>query len=85
MTTAIPTAIHIKAKITPWDDTAFVKVFESALDEIHAAGLPDGVKAGYQVQHLLRAAGYEAATVEVIRTVDEALGHEAHWIVRRDG
>ncbi len=78
-------AIHIKAKITPWDDTEFVKAFERARDDVHAAGLPDGAKAGYRVQHLLREAGYPNATVDVIATVAEALQHEWHWMVRRDG
>jgi len=78
-------AVRIKARITPWDDTAFVRAFELARDEVHVAGLPDGAKAGYQVQHLLREAGYPNATVDVIATVAETLEGTTHWLVSRDG
>ena len=37
------------------------------------------------VQQQLREAGYPNATVDVIRTVAEALEHTSHWSVRRDG
>jgi hypothetical protein len=77
--------VHIKASITPWDDTAFVKAFERARDEAHQMEEADGPKAGAFVQHQLREAGYPNATVDVIRTVAEALEHTSHWIVRRDG
>jgi hypothetical protein len=75
---------HIKAKITPWDDPAFVRAFEHARDETAQAGVDDGPKAGAQVERLLREAGYPKARVEVIRTVREALEHTSHWIVTRD-
>jgi hypothetical protein len=80
------TEMHIKARITPWDDRAFVKAFEAARDEIHsAADQPDGTKAGELVQHLLREAGYPNARVEVLQSVDEKLEHTSHWLVDRDG
>ncbi len=76
---------HIKAKITPWDDPAFVRAFEDARDSTAQDGYDDGPKAGAHVQQLLREAGYPMATVEVIRTVREALEQASHWIVTRDG
>lgn len=82
------TAMHIKAKLTPWDDTAFVRAFETARDEVHALELLEGLedpKAAEHVQHRLREAGYRNATVEVVRTLTEALEHTSHWLVRRDG
>jgi len=78
-------ATHIKAKITPWDDRAFVQAFESARDRTSQDGYADGPNAGARVERLLREAGYRDATVDVIRTAREALEHTSHWIVNRDG
>jgi hypothetical protein len=87
---AMTAAMHIKARITPWDDTAFVKAFEHARDVVHEAeagadGEIDGTRAGEQVQHMLREAGYPNARVDVIQSVDEKLEHTSHWLVNRDG
>ena len=79
------TAMHIKARITQWDDRAFVQAFEHARDSVHQEDAPDGARAGARVQHLLREAGYPDARVEVIQTVDEKLRHTSHWLVSRDG
>jgi hypothetical protein len=80
------TTMHIKARITPWDDPAFVKAFEEARDQVHEAGdVVDGTIAGEQVQHLLREAGYPQARVVVVQTVDEKLEHVSHWEVLRNG
>ena len=76
---------HIRAKITPWDDPAFVRAFEHARDEAAREGYDDGPKGAAHVQRLLHEAGYPNATVDVIRTVREALEHTSHWIVARDG
>ncbi len=76
---------HIRAKITPWDDSAFVRAFEIARGATEHEGFDDGPKAGAHVQQLLREAGYPRATVEVIRTAREALEQTSHWIVSRDG
>ncbi len=76
---------HISAKITPWDDPAFVRAFEVARDRAALEGYPDGPQAGSRVEHLLREAGYPKATVEVMRTVEEALEQSSHWVVQRDG
>jgi hypothetical protein len=77
--------IHIKAKVTPWDDTAFVHAFETARHQVHASGVRDSVQAGAEVQRRLRDAGYPDARVEVARSVSEALEHTSHWVVSRDG
>jgi hypothetical protein len=83
---AMTNAMHIKARITPWDDMAFVKAFEHARAEVHGAqDEPDGAKAGALVQHLLREAGYPHARVDVVQTVNEKLEHTSHWVVSRDG
>jgi hypothetical protein len=75
----------IRAKISPWDDTAFVRAFETARSTVAADGMPDGPKSGARVEHLLHEAGYLQARVDVIRTVQEALDQTSHWIVKRDG
>jgi len=77
------TAMHVRVRITPWDDPDFVRAFEEAQGAVQVAGLPDAI-AGPEVQRLLRATGYPDATVLVERTVDEALRHASRWVVRRD-
>lgn len=78
--------LHIRARITPWDDGEFVRAFERARDEMEASGCcADGPPAGARVQRLLREAGYPRARVEVVRSVEEALAHTSHWLVSRDG
>jgi len=79
------TTMRIMARITPWDDPAFVKAFERARDQVHHDEVPDGVRAGARVQVMLKEAGYPLAHVEVIQTVDEKLEHTSHWLVSRDG
>ena len=79
------TAMHIKARITPWDDPAFIKAFEHARGKVHEApDHPDGAKAGAFVEHLLHQAGFQNARVEVVQTVNEKLQHTSHWLVSRD-
>jgi hypothetical protein len=82
---AMTTAMHIKARITPWDDRTFVQAFEKARDSVHEEHAADGTRAGARVQHLLREAGFPHASVQVIQTVDEKLLHTSHWLVCRDG
>ncbi len=78
--------LHIKAKLSPWDDPDFVRAFERARDETGEAGdYSDGPRAAEHVQKLLREAGYPAALVEVHQTVEETLEHVSHWSVTRDG
>lgn len=78
-------AMHIKVKITPWDDQAFVQAFEHARDTVVREGCTDCHKAGALVEHLLHEAGYPKATVEVAQAVEEALDQVSHWTVNRDG
>ena len=78
------TAIHVRARITPWDDAAFVRTFEQARQAVEDDGIPYGAS-GPAVERRMRAAGYPACTVRVERTVEEALDHSARWLVRRDG
>ena len=64
--------VHIKARITPWDDPAFVKAFEHARDEVHGAqDEPDGTKAGALVQQLLHDASQELDARVVLNNWDE--------------
>jgi hypothetical protein len=82
----MPAIVHVKAKLIPWDDPAFVETFDRARADAEAAGCcPDGLQAASWVQHALRDGGYPRARVEVERTVEEALQHVSHWTVRRDG
>jgi predicted RNA-binding Zn ribbon-like protein len=79
------TPVRVRAKITPWDDPAFVGAFERARAEMDQSGCCDeGPKAAAEVQRRLREAGYPDARVEVLRTVQEALEHTSHWLVSRD-
>lgn len=78
--------VHVRARLEPWDDSAFVRAFEQAQEETERSGCcPDGPQAAQRVQRLLREAGFPRAVVDVERTVEEALQHVSHWTVRRDG
>lgn len=80
------TMLHVKARITPWDDRAFVAAYEHARKEADRVGCTiDGPDAAACVERLLREAGFLDARVEIRRSVEEALQHVAHWDVRRDG
>ena len=78
------TAIHVRARVDPWDDAAFVKAFEHALERAELTGVPDA-ETGPYVQRRLRETGYPRARVIVGRSVEEALQHSARWLVSRDG
>jgi hypothetical protein len=80
------TTPRIRAELIPWDDAQFVEQYEVAHELATREGLTiNGPKAAARVEQLLRASGYPRATVDVERTVDEALEHAARWTVRRDG
>jgi hypothetical protein len=80
------TMVHIKARLTPWDDREFVRTFERARVEVERSGCcPEGPEAAERVERLLREGGYPDARVEIERTVAEALSRISHWDVRRDG
>lgn len=77
---------HNRAELIPWDDPRFVQEYGRAYECAIREGLTvNGPKAAARVERLLRASGYPLATVDVERTVDEALEHAARWTVRRDG
>jgi hypothetical protein len=80
------TTVRISARLEPWDDPDFVRAFERARDETARSGCcPEGPAAAAEVERQLREAGYPDARVGVERSVDEALAHVSHWLVRRDG
>lgn len=81
------TELRLEAKLIPWDDPAFVAAFERVRATLQAEGALDGScqAAALRAQELLRQAGFSAATVDCVRTVDDVLHRTAHWIVRRDG
>ena len=80
------TSPHIRAQLVPWDEPQFVRDYERARDRAIREGLTsNGPKAAARVEQILRDSGYPSATVDVERTIDEALEHAARWTVRRDG
>ena len=77
---------HLRTELVPWDDSDFVKEYERAHERVVREGLLlNGPRAATRLEELMRAAGYPRISVEVERTVDEALRHAARWTVRRDG
>ena len=75
---------RVELKVEDWDDVAFRQAVEHAWDAVRTS--PDDVdslSAAAHLQLLIRTAGYPDATVEVRRSVDEALAHVAHFHVRR--
>jgi len=76
----------VTVRLIPWDDPAFTAAFERVADAMRekGAGL-DTPAACLELQELLRSAGYEKATAECDRDVDEALSHQARIVVCRDG
>jgi hypothetical protein len=77
---------HLRTELIPWDDADFVRHYERAYERILSEGLLiNGPRAAARLEELLRAAGYPHVSVQVERTIDEALRHAARWTVRRDG
>jgi hypothetical protein len=80
------TAIDLRVRLIPWDDTRFVRAFEEAREQIRVEGLViNGPKACARVEELIRDAGFPNVRIDCERTPDEAMAHIAHWTVRRDG
>ena len=76
---------RVELKIIDWDDIPFREIVETAWGRIrHGAVDADSTTAAAHLQLLVRAAGYPTATVEVHKTVDEALAHVAHFRVSRE-
>ena len=77
---------HLRTELVPWEDADFVRDYESAHEQVLGEGLLiNGPRAAARLEELLRAAGYPRVSVQVERTIDEALRHAARWTVRRDG
>ncbi|TAK00734.1 MAG: hypothetical protein EPO36_07645 [Chloroflexota bacterium] len=75
---------RVELKILDWDDVPFREAVDRAWDTIrHGSVDIDSTTAAAHLQLLLRGAGYPQATVDVHKTVDEALAHVAHFEVRR--
>lgn len=75
---------RLKVRLETWDDPAFHTAFEQAREQVEAEGIPlDSQEAGARAEHLLAEAGYPEVRIDVVRTVDEALAHIAHWDVHR--
>ena len=76
----------LSVSIDHWEDEAFVRAFERAIEQIEWEGLPlDSPTAADRAEALLHDAGYPNARITVSRTVDEALAHAARWTVARGG
>ena len=74
---------RLKVRLEAWDDPAFHAAFERAREQVQAEGIPlDTPEAGSRAEHLLADAGYPVH-IDVVRSVDEALRHVAHWEVHR--
>ena len=77
---------HLRTQLVPWDDADFVRDYERAHEQVLNEGLLiNGPRAAARLEELMRAAGYPRVSVQVERTIHEALRHAARWTVRRDG
>jgi len=75
---------RVELKIVDWDDVPFREAVDRAWGTIRSGAVDiDSTTAAAHLQLLLRGAGYPQATVDVRKTVDEALAHIAHFEVRR--
>jgi hypothetical protein len=75
---------RVELKVDDWDDTGFRNAVEGAWTTIRLGpDDTDSILAAAHLQVLVRGAGYPHATVEVRRSVDEALAHVAHFEVHR--
>jgi hypothetical protein len=76
---------RVQLKVADWEDVGFRDAVERAWTRIRLGpDDADSIAAAAHLQMLVRAAGYPNATVEVHRTVDEALAHVAHFDVHRE-
>ena len=76
---------RVELKVVDWDDIPFREAVETAWRQVrHGQVDSDSITAAEHLQLLVRAVGYPTATVEVHKTVDEALSHVAHFEVRRE-
>jgi hypothetical protein len=73
---------RVQLKIEAWDDVPFRETVERAWESVKRSPDDiDSIAAAAHLQLLIQASGYPEATVEVRRSVDEALAHVAHFHV----
>lgn len=76
---------RVQLRVCEWDDVPFRSAVEDAWTKIRLGpDDADSIMAAAHLQMLVRAAGFPEATVEVHRSVDEALAHIAHFEVHRE-
>jgi hypothetical protein len=76
---------RVRLKVIPWDDRPFTEAVERAIRTVEEEHLDlDAPVAAEMAQASLRVAGWPRALVTYHRTVDEVLGHIAHWEVYRE-
>jgi hypothetical protein len=76
---------RVQLRVCEWDDVAFRSAVEDAWTKVRLGpDDADSIMAAAHLQMLVRAAGFPETTVEVHRSVDEALAHVAHFEVHRE-
>jgi hypothetical protein len=76
---------RVHLRVEDWDDVAFREAVDTAWARVcQGPEDADSTTAAAHLQLLLREGGYPRATVEIHRTVDEALDHESHLRVSRE-
>lgn len=76
---------RVQLRVEDWADVAFREAVDSAWAVVRQGPEDaDSTTAAAHLQLLLRGGGYPRATVEIHRTVDEALHHVAHLDVSRE-
>jgi hypothetical protein len=76
---------RVHLRVEDWDDVAFREAVDAAWARVRLGPEAiDSTTAAAHLQLLLRGAGYPHASVEIHKTVDEALDHFAHFEVSRD-
>lgn len=76
---------RVHLSIEEWNDVDFRKEVEEDWAEVRLSPeIVDPTTAAAHLQLLVRAAGYSRASVDIHRTVDEAMAHVAHFEVSRE-
>jgi hypothetical protein len=76
---------RVHLRVEDWDDVAFREAVDSAWSSVRLGPETiDSTTAAAHLQLLLRKSGYPHASVEIHKTVDEALHHFAHFEVSKE-
>ncbi|NJD29418.1 MAG: hypothetical protein FIA92_14130 [Chloroflexi bacterium] len=76
---------RVHLRVEDWDDVAFREAVDSAWARVRQGPEAiDSTTAAAHLQLLLRKSGYPHASVEIHKTVDEALHHVAHFEVSKE-